>query len=296
VTTTIAIEESAAPAVSAGRRRLLAATINSVAIGVVVVTMVCAVLAPLLTDFEPNRASPVDRFRAWGEDGHLLGTDQLGRDIFTRLVYGARLVWIVGLSVAMISMAVGATLGSLAGYLGGRVDAGVTRIADGILAFPPLLLALVLAAVMSPSTRTAIFALSIVYTPLIVRVSRAAVLGERTLGYVQASKGLGNSESRTLLRHILPNVVGPLLVVGSVVVSRAIIVEASLSFLGAGTQPPNPNWGVMIADARDLIFSRPSQLILPAIVLSVTVLSLNLVSDALSDRIDPRYSAKGGSR
>ncbi|MFN3256513.1 MAG: ABC transporter permease [Ilumatobacter sp.] len=296
MTTTIAIEESAAPAVSAGRRRLLAATINSVAIGVVVVTMVCAVLAPLLTDFEPNRASPVDRFRAWGEDGHLLGTDQLGRDIFTRLVYGARLVWIVGLSVAMISMAVGATLGSLAGYLGGRVDAGVTRIADGILAFPPLLLALVLAAVMSPSTRTAIFALSIVYTPLIVRVSRAAVLGERTLGYVQASKGLGNSESRTLLRHILPNVVGPLLVVGSVVVSRAIIVEASLSFLGAGTQPPNPNWGVMIADARDLIFSRPSQLILPAIVLSVTVLSLNLVSDALSDRIDPRYSAKGGSR
>lgn len=272
----------------------MASAVNWLAITVVVITIVAALTAGLWTDFDPNRASPVDGFLAWGEDGHLLGTDQLGRDTFTRMLHGARLVWIVGLSVSLIAMTLGGVLGSLAGYVGGRVDGLVSRISDGVLAFPPLLLALVLSAVIEPSTRTAIIALGVVYTPLVIRVTRAAVLGERHLSYVSASRGLGNSEIRTLVRHILPNVVGSLFVVGSVVVSRAIIVEASLSFLGAGTQPPNPNWGVMIADARELIFSRPGQLVLPAIVLSVTVLALNLVSDALADRIDPRYSARRG--
>jgi ABC-type dipeptide/oligopeptide/nickel transport system permease subunit len=271
-------------------RSLLAGLISRLAAIVVIVTLVAALFAGVLTDFYPDKASPVDRFFEWGTEGHLLGTDSLGRDVLTRLLFGARLVWIVGLSVATLSMVAGVSLGALAGYVGGRVDSTVTRISDGILAFPPLLLALVLSAVMSPSTRTAIFALGIVYTPLVIRVSRAAVLGERNLGYVMASRGIGNSESRTLLRHVLPNIAGPLLVVASVVVSRSIIVEASLSFLGAGTQRPTSNWGVMIADGREVIFSRPSELILPSIVLSVTVLALNLMSDALSDRVDPRYN------
>ncbi len=276
------------------RRGLAARVVNWVALAIVLITLVAAVTAGLWTDFDPNRVDPVARFRGWGENGHLLGTDQIGRDRFTRLLYGARLVWIVGLGVSLMAMTVGGVLGSLAGYLGGRIDAIVSRVSDGVLAFPPLLLALVLAAVMGPGTRTAIIALAIVYSPLVIRVSRAAVLGERHLSYVDASRGLGNSERRTLLRHILPNVVGPMFVVGSVVVSRAIIVEASLSFLGAGTQPPNPNWGVMIADGRELILSRPGQLLLPAFVLSVTVLALNLVSDALADRIDPRYNSRRG--
>lgn len=294
MTTTIADGEAGA-ALAPPRRHILAAAITWSALGVVVVTFVAAVLAGVLTDFDPNQARPADRFRQWGEDGHILGTDQLGRDVFTRILHGARLVWIVGLSVAALSMTAGVLLGSIAGYVGGRVDAIVSRLSDGILAFPPLLLALVFSAVMGPSTQTAIVALAIVYTPLVTRVGRAAVLGERHLGYVLASRGLGNSEPRTLIRHVLPNVVGPLLVVGSVVVSRAIIVEASLSFLGAGTQRPRPNWGVMIADGREVIFSRPSELILPAIVLSVTVLALNLMSDALSDRVDPRYSTQRGA-
>jgi len=276
------------------RQGLLAAAVNWLGFAIVLITLCAAVGANFITDFDPNQANPVDRFFEWGQEGHFLGTDQLGRDTFTRLLYGARLVWIVGLIVSLLSMTLGGILGSLAGYIGGRVDGLVGRISDGVLAFPPLLLALVLSAIIGPSTRTAIIALSIVYTPLVIRVTRSAVLGERHLSYVSASRGLGNSEARTLVRHILPNVVGSLFVVGSVVVSRAIIVEASLSFLGAGTQPPNPNWGVMIADARELIFSRPSQLVLPSIVLSVTILSLNLVSDALADRIDPRYSSRRG--
>ena len=246
----------------------MASTVSGLAFAIVLITLFAAVGANFITDFDPNKANPVDRFFEWGQEGHRLGTDQLGRDTFTRLIYGARLVWVVGLSVSLLAMAFGGVLGSLAGYLGGRVDGLIGRISDGVLAFPPLLLALVMSAVIGPSTRTAIIALSIVYTPLVVRVTRSAVLGERHLSYVSASRGLGNSEARTLLRHILPNVVGSLFVVGSVVVSRAIIVEASLSFLGAGTQPPNPNWGVMIADAREIIFSRPSQLILPALVLA----------------------------
>lgn len=279
---------------SSWRRGLVAATINWSALGIVGLILVAAIVASFATDFDPNQANPVDLFMDWGQEGHLLGTDQLGRDTFTRLMYGARLAWIVGISVSLLSMAIGGVLGSIAGYVGGWVDGLVSRISDGVLAFPPLLLALVLSAVIGPSTRTAIIALSIVYTPLIIRVSHAAVLGERHLSYVSASRGLGNSETRTLVRHILPNVVSSLFVVGSVVVSRAIIVEASLSFLGAGTQPPNANWGVMIADARGLIFSNPGRLVLPAIVLSVTVMSLNLVSDALADRLDPRYSSRDG--
>ncbi len=277
----------------ASKRRLLVPAINWLAIGIVLATLVAAVFAPVLTDFDPDQASPVDRFLPWGEDGHLLGTDHIGRDLFTRLLFGARLVWIVGLSVSLLSIAVGGALGATAGYIGGRTDDVVSRAADAILAFPPLLLALVLSAVMGPSTRTGVIALAIVYTPLVVRVSRAAVIGERHLSYVDASRGLGNSEARTLLRHVFPNVAGALFVVGSVVVSRAIIVEASLSFLGAGTQPPASNWGVMIAEVRELVFSRPGQVLLPAFVLSVTVLSLTLVSAFLSDRIDPRHSQEG---
>lgn len=274
------------------KRAWLATSLNVIALSVVGLTLVLALIGPWLTSFDPDRARPAERFKNWGEDGHLLGTDQLGRDVLTRLIEGARLVWIVGLGVAVLAVLVGAILGVLAGYLGGRIEFIITRIADGILAFPPLLLALILAAVMRPSTTTAIIALSIVYTPLVLRVTRAAVISERGQSYVLAARGLGNTESFTLMRHVVPNVLAPLMVVGSVVVSRAIIIEASLSFLGVGTQPPRSNWGVMIGEARETVFSRPSQLILPAIVLSVVVICINLVSDLVSDRLDPQKAVR----
>lgn len=266
--------------------------LNVAAIAVVGLTLVAALVGSWLSSWEPNQARPVERFKNWGEDGHLLGTDQLGRDVLARLLEGARLVWIVGLGVAVLAVAVGALLGILAGFVGGRLEFVITRVADGILAFPPLLLALILAAVMGPSTTTAIIALSIVYTPLVLRVTRAAVISERGQNYVLAARGLGNTETGTLLRHVVPNVLAPLMVVGSVVVSRAIIIEASLSFLGVGTQPPRSNWGVMIGEARDIVFSRPSQLILPAVVLSMVVICINLVSDLVSDRLDPHKAVR----
>lgn len=279
-------------AVQSGRRRSgrTAASITKVAWAITLGTLAAGILAPLLTSFDPTHAVPTDRLMDWGTGGHHLGTDEIGRDILTRLLYGARLAWIVGLVSATLAVTAGGVIGLLAGYIGGWVDAFATRLIDALLAFPPLLLALVAAAVLQPSTRTAIFALGIVYTPLVARVTRAAVIGERQLDYVSASRGLGNSETRTVIRHVVPNIIGPMLVVASVVFSRAIIVEASLSFLGAGTQAPNPNWGVMIAESRKLILTRPSLVIVPSIVLSVTLLSVNIVSDAIADRFDPGVS------
>lgn len=263
---------------------------------IVAATVVAAVAAPLLTDYEPGRAVPLDRMFAMGAEGHLLGTDQLGRDILTRLVYGARLAWMVGLSVAVLSLVFGMLLGSLSFYSTGWLDAVVSRLVDGVLAFPPILLALVLAAVLGPSTKTGVVALAIVYTPLTARIMRSTVLSERGLDYVQVSRGMGNSEAWTLWRHVLPNTLGPMIVVATVVVSRSIIVESSLSFLGAGTQPPAAAWGIMIAEGQDLILTDPMLVIVPALVLSATVLSINLFADGLGDALDVNTGAMSKSR
>jgi len=255
-------------------------------LAIILVTLAAAVLAPILTPYNPTRAVPGSQLQPLGADGHLLGTDQLGRDVLTRLLYGARLAWIVGVSVSTTSILFGLVLGGLAFYASGWMDTIISRLIDGVLAFPALLLALVLAAILGPSTRTGIVALAIVYTPLTARVMRSAVLGERELDYVSVSRGLGNREIVTLVRHVAINTMPPMLVVGAVVTSRSIIVESSLSFLGAGTQPPAAAWGLMIGEARDVMLLYPALVVVPAIVLSVTVLSINLFADALGDALD----------
>ncbi|MEM7734843.1 MAG: ABC transporter permease [Deinococcota bacterium] len=260
--------------------------LTGLAILVVIITIVAAVFAPLLSDRDPTLAVPASRLQPPGQDGHVLGTDLLGRDIYTRLLYGARLAWLVGGTVAGISVLVGSLLGALAGYFDGWLNEAISRLIDAVLAFPALLLALVLAAIYGPSTRTAIVALSVAYVPLVARVVRAVVLRERELDYVRASRGLGNPEWLTLWRHIIPNTLGPLLVVATIVASRAIIVESSLSFLGAGTQAPLANWGLMVRDGRDVILQFPRLLLVPALTLSLTVLAINLVADALGDYVE----------
>ena len=281
------IHRPVASRINAFRRGFFGSSITVVAALVVLLTLVAALLPQLFTDWPATQADPVDRLLAAGEEGHLLGTDQLGRDVLARLVGGARLAWVVGAVVSAGSVLVGTILGAVAGYVGGGIDNLVSRAVDGILAFPPILLALVLAAVLGPSTRTAIIALGIVYTPLVARVMRAAVIGEREEAYVSASRGLGNSETRTLLKHLLRNTLGPMLVVSTIVVSRSIVIESSLSFLGAGTQPPTPSWGLMITEARELITTEPQLVLLPALCLSLTVLSINLLADAMSDYLEP---------
>ena len=265
-----------------GRRRI--PWVTSIATVVVGGTFAMAVLAPWISPFDPELAMPADRLLGFGVDGHLLGTDALGRDVLSRLIHGARLAWVVGVSVSISSLLAGAALGAIAGHFGGWLDAAISRVIDATLAFPAFLLALVLAAIYGPSTTTAIAALSVVYVPLVARVMRATVLSERTLDYVTASRGLGNTELVTLGRHVLRNVVGPMLVVSTVVASRAVIVESSLSFLGAGTQPPTSNWGLMVSDGQEFVLRQPSLVVVPAVMLSVTILAVNTLADAIGDR------------
>lgn len=266
---------------------LLKSPVTVAAALVVLATLVAAIGADWIGQFEPNVAVPKARLLGFGSEGHLFGTDQIGRDVFTRLLFGSRLAWIVGSSVSAISLLVGATIGAIAGFFDGWFDTIASRFIDGMLSFPPVLLALVLAAVYRPSTATAIAALAFVYAPLAARVMRSVVLAERQLDYVSASRGLGHRQVWSLLRHVLPNTVGPMFVVATIIVSRAIIVESSLSFIGAGSQPPNASWGLMIAEAQALLRTEQQLIVIPAAVLIVTVLSVNLVADALSDQLDP---------
>lgn len=253
---------------------------------IILLTLAGAVLAPYVTSYSPTRAVPGSQLLAIGSPGHVLGTDQLGRDVLTRILFGSRVAWSVGLMVSLLSIVSGVVLGGLAFYASGWLDTVISRFIDGVLAFPALLLALILAAVLGPSTRTGIIALAIVYTPLTARVMRSAVLSERQLDYVAVSRGLGNREIVTLVRHVLINTTPPMLVVGAVVASRSIIIESSLSFLGAGTQPPTAAWGLMIGEARELMLIFPMLVVVPAIVLSGTVLAINLFADALGDALD----------
>lgn len=253
---------------------------------IILLTLAGAVLAPYVTSYSPTRAVPGSQLLAIGSPGHVLDTDQLGRDVLTRILFGSRVAWSVGLMVSLLSIVSGVVLGGLAFYASGWLDTVISRFIDGVLAFPALLLALILAAVLGPSTRTGIIALAIVYTPLTARVMRSAVLSERQLDYVAVSRGLGNREIVTLVRHVLINTTPPMLVVGAVVASRSIIIESSLSFLGAGTQPPTAAWGLMIGEARELMLIFPMLVVVPAIVLSGTVLAINLFADALGDALD----------
>lgn len=262
--------------------------ITRIAILVLFVTLIAAVVPGLFTSFDPELAIPVDRLLGFGDKGHLLGTDAIGRDLYSRLVHGAGLAWVVGSSVAAGSLLCGVTLGAAAGYVGGVLDAVVSRFIDGVLAFPPVLLGLVLAAILGPGTWTAVFALIVVFTPLTARVMRAAVMTEKSSPYVLASQGLGHRGARTLVREILPNTLGPMVVVGTLIASRAIIIAASLSFLGVGTQQPHPSWGLMAAEAQQQLLIAPVLVVLPVTVLAVMVLALNFVGDAMAETLDPQ--------
>lgn len=257
--------------------------------GLVLAVVVAAALVPgWFSSYDPIKAVPSDRLFDFGQEGHLLGTDAIGRDIFSRLVHGARLALLVGLSVALGAMVLGGVLGAVAGYFGGWFDSLVARVVDAALAFPPILLGLVLGAILGPGMWTAILALTIVFTPLTARVMRASVMSERIAPYVLASEGLGHTSSRTLVLEVCPNTVGPMLVVATLIASRAIIVEASLSFLGVGTQQPSPSWGLMATEAAEQVFVRPSLVVVPVIVLGLVVLSINLLGDAMADWLDPQ--------
>ncbi|WDZ77284.1 ABC transporter permease subunit [Ensifer adhaerens] len=265
-----------------------------------VIGLVFFLFLVLLAIFAPWIAphDPVEQYRdavlippVWqegGRAGFLLGTDAVGRDMLSRLIYGTRFSLFVGVIVTTLSLVGGIALGVIAGYFRGWVDTVIMRVMDIILAFPSLLLALVLVAVLGPGLVNAMIAIALVFQPHFVRLTRAAVMSEKTRDYVVAAKVAGAGHGRLMFKTILPNCMAPLIVQATLSFSSAILDAAALGFLGMGAQPPTPEWGTMLAEAREFISSHWWVVTLPGIAILVTVVAINLMGDGLRDALDPK--------
>jgi peptide/nickel transport system permease protein len=246
-----------------------------------------AALAPFLSPYDPSAQELALRLQ--GPSGaHLFGLDELGRDILSRVLAGARISLVVGLAVVTVSALVGTMLGSLAGYFGGVLDDLISRVMDVLLAFPGILLAIALVAVLGPSLTNVLLALVVIGWVGYARLVRGQVLRARELEFVQAARALGAGAPRILVRHVIPAALPAVIVQGTLGMAVAIISEASLSFLGLGVQPPTPSWGTMLDAGRSHLFDAPHLTIFPGLAIALLVLGLNFLGDGLRDRLDPR--------
>lgn len=268
-----------------GISRNAPALVAAVLLALLVVT---ALVGPLLVRHDPL-AMDLDSLRMLPGKDHLLGTDSKGRDILSRLVHGARISLSVGVAATALSLFIGVAFGLVAGYFGGTVDLVLSQVFDIFLAFPSLLLAIGISAVLAPGLLTAMLAITLVSWAGFARLVRGMAASLRQQTYVEASRALGATHTRILVRHILPNALPLLLVAASTRVGSFILLEAALSFLGLGVQPPTPTWGSMISLNRTYIHSAPWMVLFPGMAISVTVISFNLLGDYLRDRLDPRF-------
>jgi peptide/nickel transport system permease protein len=276
-------------------RALLGSRTAAFGLGLTVFLVLVAVFAPWLAPYRPDEIHPIDGLRP-PSIHYWLGTDDLGRDILSRIVYGARVsLMVAGIAIGIAAVA-GVSLGLVAGYAGGPLDALVMRLMDALLAFPAILLAIALMAVLGPSLHNAMIAIGIIYVPAFARITRANVLSLREKEFVEAARALGAGAAYVAGLVILPNCLSPLIVQGSLAVANAILVEAALSFLGLGVQPPDPSWGSMLAFGRSLLSQAPWYATFPGVAIFVTVLSLNFLGDGLREALDPRLASAEGSR
>ncbi|MBB4479001.1 MULTISPECIES: ABC transporter permease subunit [Rhizobium] len=260
---------------------------------VFVIILVVAVFAPVFAPHAPNEQNRevLLAVPAWMEAGRAsfpLGTDAVGRDILSRLIYGARFSLFIGVVVVTLSVVCGVLIGLVAGYFRGKIDTAIMRLMDIILAFPSLLLALVLVAVLGPGLTNAMIAISLVNQPHFVRLTRASVITEREKEYVIASRVAGAGTLRLMFKTILPNCLGPLIVQATLAFSAAILDAAALGFLGMGAQPPTPEWGTMLAESREFISRAWWVVTFPGLAILITVLAINLMGDGLRDALDPK--------
>ena len=271
-------------------RRSPLATVGAVIVGLVVVA---SLGAPWLATTDPIDQDLAVTLKPpfWKADGsleHPLGTDHLGRDVYSRLVYGARISLIVSVAAALLGGAVGVAAGLVAGYYGGRIDATIMRIVDLNLAFPLILLALSVVAILGPSLQNLIIVMAITTWMIYARVVRGITLGLREREFIQSARAVGAGDLRVIVRHVLPNVFAPIVVIWTLEVARVILMESALSFLGLGVPPPTPTWGRMLAEGRDYLTMAGWIATFPGLAIMVTVLGINFFGDGLRDLLDPR--------
>jgi ABC-type dipeptide/oligopeptide/nickel transport system permease subunit len=253
----------------------------------IAVFVLIAVAAPVLAPFPPTEQSIVNALRPPNEV-YWLGTDEFGRDILSRVIYGTRPALLVGILSVAVSMAIGVPLGMLSGFRMGWVDRAVSATVDIMLSFPPLLFALMIVTLLGSGVYIVILAIGIAHVPIFIRLARSATMVVKQLDFISASRTFGASDLHILARHVLPNIIGPIIIMGTLSIAGAIREEASLSFLGLGIQPPAPSWGNIIRDGIADILEAPWMAIVPGIFLTVSVLAFNMVGDSLRDMLDPR--------
>jgi len=285
--------DSSAGRVTGFARRFIRNRNAAIGASLLLLLVLAAVLAPTVAPYSPTAQFTDEAMHAPSQK-FLLGTDTIGRDYLSRIIFGTRISLMVGAISMTIASIVGVTSGLLAGYYGGRLDTLVMRIMDAVLAFPSLLLAIFIVAVLGPSMVNAMIAVGITYTPGFARITRANVLSVKEKEYIEAARAIGSTDRRILFRHVLSNCLSPLIVQFTLGVGYAILVEASLSFLGLGVQPPTPAWGQMLGFGRDFMTMAPWLTTFPGIAIFLTVLSFNFVGDGLREALDPRLQERSG--
>jgi peptide/nickel transport system permease protein len=273
-----------------GRRK----PVSAVAGLIVLFACLLALLAPWIAPYGPDDVDLIARLKG-PSSAHWLGTDQFGRDVLSRVMHGGRTSLTVGLGATALGVGMGVLFGLLSGYAGGFVDLVIQRLMDAVMALPPIILLMVLATTLSPSLRNVIIAISILVTPGAARVVRGATLSVKEMPYIEAARATGAAAPRIVFRHVLPNVVAPIIVIASITVGSAIIIEAALGFLGLSVRPPTSTWGNMLNNGAQTYMERaPWLAAAPGAAIAVTVFSINLLGDGLRDVLDPRLRGRGG--
>lgn len=269
-------------------RRLRTNTLAFIGVLAIAAILLIAVFAPLIAPYDPIKLQTADRFLPPGSSGHILGTDFLGRDVFSRIIFGSRVsLLLAGLSVVLGAL-LGVTAGVIAGFIGGWVDTIVMRIADVIFAIPSLMIALGVVGLVGRSMEAVVIALGVAYSPLFARVCHSAVVGLREMGFVEASRAIGSSRLRILWKDIVPNILPLIMVQATTSLSWAILAEAALGFLGMSVEPPTPSWGCMLTTGREYFYSGPTVALFAGLMVMIVVFAFNLFGDGLRDLLDPR--------
>jgi peptide/nickel transport system permease protein len=269
-------------------RRLLRDKTTLVFAALLILILAVLLLAPWIAPYDPNVGRAIQRLKPIGFPGHVLGTDELGRDMVSRLMYGGRYAWLIGISPVFMAFTIGGILGVVAGYAGGKVNMAIMRVTDVFYAFPSVLLAVAVSGAIGAGILNVILSLTFVFIPPMIRIAESVTAGVRNLEYVQAARSTGARAGSIVFTHVLPNVLGPIFVYATGLVGVSMIVASGLSFLGLGVKPPDAEWGLMLSSLRAAIYSQPLVATLPGACIFITSMCFNFVSDGLRSAMDVR--------